>query len=333
MSDPKYSSPSDLGRGYTHPVTGDELIGVSTLIKWTNPKPYLIPWKENQVAEVAADLLLDLVDMEPPDRADVVAAILARADEQGQVASQTGTLVHEWASWLGVEPDQALPTEVGPDTPHADLSKARRMCEHYRDFLARWQIQVHYSERTVAHDVYGYAGTFDLIMSSPLIGEGLFIGDIKTTNGAKPRSDVTYQLPLYAMATEMWDAEGEQVMPMPVVSQDRGYVIKVKETGASLHKVEYRNAKYGLDMFRAISEALDHYRWVNHGDKLISSKLIHPLALKPQDVYDRIVAANSHDELLAVWSWAVSEGIWRDQHLGQVEQRIQDLGKVNDEQG
>lgn len=329
MSDPKYSSASNLGRGYTHPVTGDELIGVSTLIKWTNPKPYLIPWKEKQVAEVAVDVLSDVEGGRYATH-EIKDAILARASAQGQVASQTGTLVHDWASQLGLDPWQDLPTEVGEDTPHADLSKARLMCEHYRDFLERWQIRVHYSERTVAHEYYGYAGTFDLIMSSPLLDDGLFIGDIKTTNGAKPRSDVTYQLPLYAMATEMWDTEGGPAVPMPIVSLDRGYVIKVKETGASLHKVEFRSLKYDLDMFRAIKEALDHYRWVNHGDKLISNKLVHPLALKPSDVYDRVAAADSRDELLAIWSWAVAEGIWRDHHLAQVEQKIQTLGKVHE---
>lgn len=337
MSDPKYSTPGKLGRGYTSPETGEKYIGVSTLIKWTNPKPGLIDWKVSQTAGIAAEMVDDAYTSDPdwsrsgPVRSlsEIQAEIIRRVEAASRVASHTGDVVHDWAAELPDSPDQPLPDTVPEKYQYADLSKVRRMCEHYRDFIKRWQFTVHYTERTVAHDVFGYAGSFDAIMSSPLLGPEWYVVDIKTTNGAKPREDVTYQLPLYAGAQVMWDPDTDTAVPMPVVSQERGYVIKVKEGGATLHRVEFRDPKHGLDMFAAISEAVRHFQWVQHGLKLVSEKMVHPLAPQPADVYDRIVMATSRDELTAVWSWAVSEGIWRDQHLSQTQQRLQEIEKGN----
>lgn len=331
MSDPNFTVelPNKMGRGYEHPETGETLIGVSTLIKWAVAKPFLVSWREGQVAIAGAAAVAETVanretlrdlpwaDANGEWSDDDLQSWLSEAPNRySGAAAADGNIVHDWFDRWASDPDLPLPEAS---------SRVRQMCIHLRDLVRFWQIEVSHSELTVFSRRYGIAGTLDLRMRSPLLDGGEWaVGDLKTTNGAKPRADTTFQLPAYASGDGCWLPDGT-VLPMPPVSQDHGYVIKVKDTGASIHKIVYRLPKYGIDMFAEIEAAVSHYQWAEHGIKMVSDALQHPV-LTPAEVERRIAAAVDRDELEATWRWAQIEGLWLKEHLDLIEERKLNLG-------
>lgn len=349
MTDPKWAVelPNKMGRGYEHPQTGEKLLGVSTMIKWAVAKPFLKEWEGRTVAAAGVDAVNRALEYEYQGRfASVERENLPWANEYGswddadlqqylqdapyQVtrgASHDGDLLHAWAAAYHDDPEIPLPDMVPEQWSHATLGRVRQMCVHYRDLIEAWQIQALYQERTVCNRDLLLAGSFDLIGYSPLLNQGVpWVGDRKTTNGVKPRSDITFQLCAYAYATEIWDDEGN-IEPMPDVDRTGGYVIKVKDTGASLHRVEFFRPKQGLDMVAEVEGAVRHFRWAEHADKLVSDALPHP-HLTPERVADRIANATSYDELAAVWRWGVINQIWDDEvHVPLATQQKEKLSE------
>jgi hypothetical protein len=340
MTDPKWAVqlPNKMGRGYIHPETGEKLLGVSTMIKWAVAKPFLKEWQGRTVAAAAEEVMSYYAELEygtTPETAPWGSHADPPTDMAGWLeeapyritrgASHDGDLLHAWAAEYHLDPTLPLPEAVPEQWSSANLQRVRQMCVHYRDLCEAWQITALYQERTVCNRDLMLAGSFDLIGQSPLINGGLsWVGDRKTTNGVKPRSDITYQLCAYAYATEMWDDAGN-IEPMPDVDGTGGYVIKVKDHGASLHRVEFFRPKQGLDMVREVRNAVDHYRWAEHGDKLVSDALPHPL-LTPERVAERLAAATSYDELTAVWRWALLNQIWDDEvHVPLATQQKENL--------
>lgn len=335
--------PNSMGRGYLHPVDGRKLIGVSTVKEWAIAKPYLRSWGEGLVADRAVDFRNDPDLAIPFDDARLKEWLLAAPRDATRGASNDGDMVHEWSTLYHQDPDCDLPREVDPAYPLANLERVRSMCAVYRQLCQQWRLTVLFNEQTVCNSVLGIAGTFDFIGSSPFIDDGEpFVGDRKTTNGVKPRSDVTFQLPMYAGADEIWDPLSDEekapllaeewiphpevVHPMPTVNQHRGYVIKVKAIGGGIHRVEYRNEKYRIDMFAEIEAAVNHYRWAEHADKMVSLALPHPETPTEADTDARIAAARSRPELEAVYRWAVSEGVWvSDRHLELSQTKISEI--------
>lgn len=336
MTDPKWAVqlPNKMGRGYLHPQTGEKLLGVSTMMKWAIAKPFLREWEGRIVAEagtaaVSAGMMWEY-EGRWPHTAELRKA-LPWADSDGtwddnslqqylqsspqrvtRAASHDGDLLHDWAYRYHLDPSIPLPDAVPKQWPTANLPRVRQMCVHYRDLCESWQIQALYQERTVCNSKLSLAGSFDLIGTSPLLDDGRpWVGDRKTTNGVKPRSDITYQLCAYAYADEMWDDRGN-ITPMPEVNSQGGYVIKVKDYGASLHWVDFFRPKQGLDMVQEVEAAVRHYKWAEHADKMVSGALPHP-SLSPERVTERIQAATSYDELKAVWRWATVNQIWDDE--------------------
>lgn len=329
MSEPKFTVelPNRMGRGYQHPETGETLIGVSTLIKWAVAKPFLVSWREGQVAIAGVAAAFQLAQQPGPypwdadgegdwDEDDLQSWLSEAPNRSSGKAASDGNIVHDWFDRWASDPELPLPDAS---------SRVRQMCIHLRDLVRSWQIEVSHTELTVFSRRYGIAGTLDLRMRSPLLDGGQWaVGDLKTTNGAKPRADTTFQLPAYASGDGCWLPDGT-VLPMPEVSQEHGYVIKVKDTGASIHKIVYRLPKYGIDMFAEIEAAVIHYRWAEHGIKMVSDAIQHP-SLTPAEVERRILAAVDRDELEATWRWAQIEGLWLASHLDLITERKRDLG-------
>lgn len=329
MTDPKWAVelPNRMGRGYSHPETGDKLLGVSTMIKWAVAKPFLQDWQGRTVAAAGVDAVNEALAQGYTSWTD---EDLQRHLEETprritRTAAHNGDLLHAWAYSYHIDPSIPLPETVPEQWAEANLSVVRQMCVHYRDLIEAWQIEARFQERTVCNRRLMLAGSFDLIGASPLLDDGAWwMGDRKTTNGAKPRSDITYQLCAYAGATEMWDDHGN-VDPMPEVLQTHGYVIKTKEYGATLHRVDFKRPKQGLDMFREIEAAVDHYRWAEHADKMVSDALPHP-SLTPARVTERLISATSYDELAAVFRWAVVNQIWDEEvHLPLATQQKENI--------
>lgn len=325
MTDPVYAVPlpNKMGRGYRHPVTGDTLIGVSTLMQWSIAKPGLRDWGERLVAEAGADLYLEgdvaTAGIDPHlegARTQLIDWLSATPRRITSKASQEGDWLHEWAYQYHYNDAHPLPVEDdrGPDWCMADLESVRQMAVHYRDLCRLWEITAHYQERTVVSAMYGIGGTFDLVGSSPFLDkEQPWIGDRKTTNGAKPREDVAFQLTAYLMCESMIEEDGSLSGAPYIPVTSHGYVIKTKPYGATLHRIDFTNGKYDIRMRMEVEAAIRHYRFAEHGSKLISSGLQHP-NLTPIEVTTRLDRASTRAELEATWRWAIAEGLWDDSH-------------------
>lgn len=337
MTEPKFTTklPNDMGRGYIHPETGETLIGVSTLERWAVAKPQIGDWRADQVAKAGAEVGLLATSRGDP-LPDEVCGFFQDWDADGlqewlreapnritKGAADDGDMVHDWFAAFALDRSVPLPEEIPERWSSADLGRVRQMCVHLRDLIEFWQIEILASELTVFSSALGIAGTLDIIMDSPLLPGGPFIGDLKTTNGAKPRSSVTFQLPCYALADGCWDEEGAVREATPV-SLDHGYVIKVKADGAKLFRIDYFNEKYSIDMFAEIRNAVEHFRWAEHGSKLVSDALTHP-HLNRGEVVRRIHAATSRDELVATWKWATIEGLWEETLLEEIQNQQEKL--------
>jgi hypothetical protein len=321
--------PNDMGSGYPHPVTGRLLIGVTSLIKWAVAKPFLTDWAAGMVANRAVEYVYEELALRPKQSPDQLRDWFKAAPSTSNLtSSQNGDILHDWAKRWHEDTDLPLPDSLPENKQAADLRTVRKMAEHYRDLCLRWKIQAISQERTVVNDTLGIAGTYDIIFTSPYVEGGRpVMGDRKTTNGVKPRADITYQLPCYGSADLIHDYETGISEPMvDDVSQDRGYVIKTKETGAGLFKIEYRLPKYNIDMYREIQHAVEHFRWAEHADKMVSGKLEHPDMPRAGDVDTRITGAESREELEAIWTWAVTEGVWDpERHLPLIEEQKEQL--------
>lgn len=314
MTDPVHAVPlpNRMGRGYKHPATGQTLIGVSTLMQWSIAKPGLRDWGERLVAEAGADLYLEGNRAEDESRQQLIDWLGSAPRRVTAKASQEGDWLHHWAYEWHLDPVLPLPVEGDRDGDwfQADLESVRQMAVHYRDLCRLWQITAHYQERTVVSAIHGIGGTFDLVGSSPFLDYGgLWMGDRKTTNGAKPREDVAFQLCAYTKCEDMIEEDGNLIPSPELDITTHGYVIKTKPHGASLHRIEFYNSRYRIDMGREVEAAVSHYRFAEHGSKLISSGLQHP-DLTSEEVTTRLLLASNRTELEATWRWAVTEGLW-----------------------
>jgi hypothetical protein len=88
------------------------------------------------------------------------------------------------------------------EAEHNFLSLEQGMVNQFHQFIQEWEPEFTATEMVVFNDTSKYAGTLDFLAKIPKIGEGTFIGDIKTGN--RVYSEVALQLAAYAHA-EFWE--------------------------------------------------------------------------------------------------------------------------------
>lgn len=327
MAEPLYSEITKDGRVYHDPVTKKKLRGVTTLIGSATAKPFLKSWGERLVSEKAVARYRELGERITIDGPDDAAQWLATAaEDETRASSHSGNVLHEWAARNDageIRSVQDVFDEMmqDPDPRQrpfaANLSKVRRMREHYLTLVDRWKLSFPYNERTIFSRSKQYAGTFDCIMSSPYLHDGaLVMGDRKTTKGVKPRAEVAAQLLCYILAEGMWvptgelDEAGKQLAteePMPQTVRETAYVIKVSEHKAGLHPINLDGMPQILDAILLVSD------WAKNGDKRIGGALDDPNPVTDADVQARIEQALSVEALESIYYWAVLEGAWNSE--------------------
>jgi len=172
----------------------DELPGVTTILNAVLAKPALVGWAARMSAEYVVDHWDELTEMQPSAR---LKAVRGATDRTSKSAMARGTRIHEMG--------ERLVHGLKVDVPDADVGPV----EAYAHYLDTWHVVPLFTETTVAHRLYQYGGTLDLIGTD--IRGLTFLGDIKTGSGVYP--DVALQLAAYRYAEVMLTDEGESPMP------------------------------------------------------------------------------------------------------------------------
>lgn len=244
----------DGNRHYVHPVTGELLTSVTTVLSATDNKaPYLVPWSARLAAEFAVDnlaMLLALVNEEGKDAA--VDLVKDQAKQIRERKADAGTYVHDVAEALtlwaaspeGTGRDIALPTLpdhlVGADYDDEPLEDVVDwMVAGFMNFVAAFNPDFSAEESATEMTVYnrdlGVAGTLDMIIvlhGYAITADGRLIAapgerlvlcvDIKT---GKLNITVREQLAAYRRMTEALMPLGE-IAPMPAT--DAGAVLHLR---------------------------------------------------------------------------------------------------------
>ncbi|MFY7069616.1 hypothetical protein ACOQFV_27475 [Nocardiopsis changdeensis] len=244
-------------------TTGAMLRSVTTILGQGSPKPALVHWAGNLVAETAMESLPRLVKASRREETRVEAydwlrrAHTRKKDERAEVGSAVHALIE--AHVLGEPVPEQLLTD--PETaPYL---------EHFRRFVDDFEVTFEASEMVVASYTESYAGTLDYLLRSPHIAGGaLLMGDTKTggeldVKGVYPEAGV--QMSAYAHAEYGWLRDGTRV-PFPADEvHDVGVVLHLRPEGYRLIPV-----KCGPEVF----EAFRHIRHVADFNADLSPHLV-----------------------------------------------------------
>lgn len=188
---------------HRYTLDGKNLPSVTTILGKGLPKPGLMYWAANTVAQYALD--------NPGAEYDA----MRRAPwKERDKAAVRGTVVHSYAEKLAHGEEVEVPAEIAGYV-HGVV-----------DFLDEYDVKPIAAEARLASATYGYAGTADLFAS---IDGPTWLLDWKTSKGV--HGDYFMQLAAYAQADFMVDRDGFQV-PIPKV--DRIGVVHLTPTGARL---------------------------------------------------------------------------------------------------
>jgi hypothetical protein len=230
MTTPRRAEATSLGRYYSHPVTGEQLISVTNVLSVGCAKSALVPWAAKIAAEYAMDNLPSLVfRSRTQDREELRKEISRQVTVARDKAADFGSRVHALAEAhvLGT----TLPEEDGDDQAHAFVKQYERFLT---DFDIDIERDIEATELTCANPGLGVAGTLDLIASLPVDGfipgmpvkvvrdvndRGRILIDIKTSL-TRPATSVygEYALQLTALRhmTEAWMPD-DSIVKMPGV--------------------------------------------------------------------------------------------------------------------
>lgn len=229
----------DGNRTYTHPVTGDELVSVTTVLGATLGKPFLTAWAARLAAEYAVDNL-DLLMATVVTKGAKAAVDLAKdkAKEVRERKADAGKYVHKvvealilWASPEGEGADIALP-DLPEHLEHVLYDEQPLdevvdwMITGFTSFVTTWNPEFLASEMATYNLGLGVAGTLDAIIALSGVAlkpDGTLVAapgkklvvcvDVKT--GKSLDATVPEQLAAYRRMTEALPVLTEGLVPMP----------------------------------------------------------------------------------------------------------------------
>ncbi|MGA5820909.1 hypothetical protein ACPC54_23950 [Kitasatospora sp. NPDC094028] len=246
---------------YRDKVTGAKYRRVTTILSLGSTKgDVLSRWAAGVVADCAFDNLPSLVasSLRSDERAEkrdwLSRAALRKRDERAEVGSAVHRIIE--AHVLG----EPVPTGLVNDPELAPF------LQHFVRFVTDWQVTFEASEMVVGSPEFGYAGTLDYLLRSPLISAMVgapasvaLIGDTKTggeldVKGVYP--EAALQMSAYRRAEIAWMRDGTTV-PMPAV-HTTGVVLHLRPEGYRLIPVVCDDDVFAA--FRVVQQAAE---WVS----------------------------------------------------------------------
>lgn len=199
--------------------------GVTTLIGGGIPKPQLNPWYARMVAEFVDQNPLEVERLRslPPvqhqgrERSALVDALCKVPTGKRDSAAERGTQIHALAEKVVAGDEVAVPVEHDGEVTG------------YVEFLDTWDITPMVVEGRGANVTEFYAGTFDLVGTSPH-WDGVALIDLKTSNGVY--GETAIQTAAYAKF-EFYLDENSEEQPMPKI--ERTFVAHITPFGTDLH--------------------------------------------------------------------------------------------------
>lgn len=267
---------------YADHATGDRLRSVTTILSGGVPKPALVHWAGNTVADSAIENLPQLVAASRDlarlreFRDWLTRAHTRKKDERAEVGSAVHAIIE--SRLLGTPlPESVM---VGDVEWAMDGPELAPYLEHFARFERDWKPDWTASEMVVANHTDGYAGTLDYtIGGSGLIGSMLrrrgyqvpkgvdIMGDTKTggtilvdeeTGAVTPRittaghvhgvyPEAGLQMSAYRQAEVAWIRDGSRV-PMPATAKV-GVVLHLRPEGYWLYPARCGDREYAYFRF------------------------------------------------------------------------------------
>lgn len=251
MTKPALAFQTDVGRMYRHPVTGEVVPSVTTIITGGVPKPELAEWRLRFAAKKTVAEWEELSTWPLEDRSKAIERYPQFHTDQ---ASALGDWVHAAAEQYAKGHDWTAPNE----TYHCE-NVAPHM-KQFGLFLDAYQPAFSHAEVTVWNRSVGYAGTLDWIA---VINGLVTLGDTKTGKSVWP--DVALQLSALRHAEFIVAPDGTE-LPMPGI--DQSAVLHLRPRSWSLVPVEDGDINWGC--FQA---ALEVFGWrTRHAYKVLEPK-------------------------------------------------------------
>jgi hypothetical protein len=216
----------DGSRRYCHPITGEIVPAISTVMDAAIAKPKLINWAAGQAARYAVENWSSLSALSPVHRVKEISEAHVRT---AQTAADKGDLVHElidsWNKGEAMEVPKNVSAQVNQFVSFV-MDRKPRFIEN---------------EVTVWSRRYRYAGTADWIAE---IDGFTCLGDNKT--GKRVYEEVGLQLAALAHADFIIRSDGEEV-PIPPI--DRLLVLHIRPRSWKLIPVNHDEENWSA--FRA----------------------------------------------------------------------------------
>ena len=264
----KGSIPARQGNGYyADHATGDRLRSVTTILSGGVPKPGLMYWAANTVADSAIENLPALVaaSRNPQQlrelRDYITRAHTRKKDERAEVGSAVHTIIE--SRLLGTPLPASV--KVGDEEWALDGPELLPYVENFIRFEDEWKPRWTASEMVVANPEHGYAGTLDYMLGADgLIGQMLaaagyavkpgddLMGDTKTggewnrrtgaghIHGVYPEAGL--QMSAYRRAKVAWIRDGSRVA-MPRTAEV-GIVLHLRPEGYRIYPARCGDAEY-----------------------------------------------------------------------------------------
>jgi hypothetical protein len=236
----------NCGKGHAYKLDGENVTGVTTLIKGGFPAPGLINWTGKVVAEYVADADAEtLTALRAMGRDPMIKALRALPFEHRDKAALRGTAIHGFAERLS-HGQQLCYGDGDGEIPE----EHRGHVESCLAFLDEWDVRPVLAEVVVGNRWVPYAGTLDLV--ADVRGHGRVLLDYKTTaSGIWP--ETALQLAAYRYADFYAGTDGTEV-PMPEVGIEDTWAVWLRADGYDVIPVDTgpdRDGSLAFQTFRA----------------------------------------------------------------------------------
>lgn len=250
----------NYGRNHGYLLDGRRIIGVTTAINLGVPKDALVGWAARTSADYALAHWEELSSLSTDQRHRAIAG----AHEQTRnLAAVKGTAVHGMGARLVVgERVEGIPDEVA--------SKV----EAYVGWLNRFKVEPVIVEAAVCNLEHEYGGTLDLVFTSSLFPDRVFLADLKTSKGVY--GETALQLEGYARADIYIDAEGNEV-PFSDLGITDHIVVHIEDSGVRVYEMHSGDEVWSV--FRSVlgvARARDGKRGETEMDAFVIGELFAP---------------------------------------------------------
>jgi hypothetical protein len=275
------SENADGHRYYIHPVTGESMPSVTTIIEGTKNKAFLGPWLSSLTAKWCAKNAHLLAELGPEG---FVTAAKDAAKLASEIKADAGTYAHkviESVILAWADPANAgdvdlplLPDHLGdafvdgiPASEFVDVVVAG-----FHQFVEDHKPRFEAAEMTVFHKQLSYAGTADITANLRLLGSELGLLDVKT--GKNVDRSAWAQQAAYKRGLECLMPMGD-VQPMPAIGSTLLLRLRPEyASGYRLIRISDADDARGWNRFR---HALHVFRDIEGDDGPLGQVVYPPL--------------------------------------------------------